>query len=157
MPGDLEEVVRIADHIHPDFREPVEVFADRMQLWPAGAFVCEEERTLLGYAIGHPVRLPHLPALGTVLGALPAGADAFYVHDVALLPEARGRSLAAGAVSALLDGASELDRACLVSIYGTAPFWRRHGFLEAPNALPREKLSSYGSDAVFMIRDLHNR
>ncbi|MER0237563.1 GNAT family N-acetyltransferase [Fulvimarina sp. MAC8] len=154
MPGDLEEVVRIADRVHPDFREPVEVFADRLRIWPAGALVCHLKGALCGYAIGHPVRFPDIPALGSVLGELPENADAFYVHDVALLPEMRGRSLSGGAIESLLEGVPEVDRACLISVYGTAVFWRRHGFREAPDAVPREKLASYGPEAVFMVRDL---
>ncbi|MEN3792634.1 GNAT family N-acetyltransferase [Fulvimarina sp. MAC3] len=153
-PDDLAGVLGIADRIHPDLREPVEVFADRMHLWPTGALVCKGNETLCGYAIGHPVRLPDLPPLGSVMGNLPEDADAFYIHDVALLPEARGRSLAGEAVSLLLGGAPDLSRACLISVYGTAVFWRRHGFREAPDVLPSGKLASYGADAVFMVRAL---
>ncbi|EAU43214.1 acetyltransferase, GNAT family protein [Fulvimarina pelagi HTCC2506] len=151
--GDLASVLEIADRIHPDLPEPPDVFANRLALWPAGALVLDGDRTLLGYAIGHPIRFPNLPALGCVLDRLCEDSDTFYVHDVALMPEARGRSRAGEALNMLHLGAPHLKRTCLVAVYGTTVFWARYGFEATANAVPREKLASYGDDATLMVRE----
>ncbi|RFC64415.1 GNAT family N-acetyltransferase [Fulvimarina endophytica] len=160
--SDIPRLDAIGEIVHPDLPEPPEVFADRLRICPGGAFVLSTgarpdgggDEELAGYAIGHPVRLPELPALGQILGALPVGADAFLIHDVALLPQMRGRGLAAPVVELLLGAAVPLKEACLVSVYGTAGFWSRFGFRPETGRLPAGKLASYGPDAVFMTRRL---
>ncbi|MDY8107943.1 GNAT family N-acetyltransferase [Fulvimarina sp. 2208YS6-2-32] len=152
--GDLDAVLRIADLVHPALPEPPEVFANRLALWPAGTLVLEDGAGIAGYAIGHPIRFPEPPALGAVMDRLAPDADAFYVHDVAIVPEMRGRSLAGAALGQLLASASGLRRACLVSVYGTAAFWSRFGFEDAGHLVRPEKLHSFGEGARFMVSQL---
>ena len=56
---------------------------------------------MLGYAVSHPGRLGRPPALDSRLGELPSDADCLYLHDVALLPEARGLGLGESLVDLL--------------------------------------------------------
>ncbi|WAP67891.1 GNAT family N-acetyltransferase [Jiella pelagia] len=87
-----------------------------------------------------------------LIGALPLEADAFYIHDVAIAQEARGRGHAEAVVTTLLEVVSCFPRTCLISVYGTVPFWQRFGFVESDEAPAPEKLAAYGADARFMVR-----
>lgn len=149
---DLPAVVRLADLIHPGLPEDEAIFAERLRLYPEGSRVLAAAGGLVGYAVAHPIRYPEPPSLNTLLGALPARSDALYVHDVAIAPEARGRGHAEAVVAALLDLAAGFPRACLVSVYGTPPFWRRFGFLDASRDVSAARLAAYGPDARFMVR-----
>lgn len=150
-PGDVPGAIAVADVVHPGFPEGPAMYLDRIALFGAGCLVLASEGRVLGYALAYPARYPEPVALDRVLGALPADADALYVHDVALLPEARGGGRSREAVERLLALAEPFGRAMLVSVYGTAPFWSRFGFRE-DGAASAGKLASYGPDAVFMSR-----
>ncbi|NDW03608.1 GNAT family N-acetyltransferase [Jiella sp. 40Bstr34] len=149
---DLPAVMRLAGRIHPGLPEDETVFAERLDLFPEGCRVLDTGESVAGYALAHPIRYPHPPSLDTLIGAIPPEADAFYIHDVAIGPEARGGGHAGAIVEAFLDIADGFPRACLISVYGTAPFWRRFGFVEAADQVSPKKLAAYGEDARFMVR-----
>ncbi len=96
------------------------------------------------------------PALNAVLGSLPTAPDTFYLHDLALLPAARGHRAGSAGVRLLLQLArrSGFTRASLIAVSGSEPFWRRQGFTVCDAAPLRAKLSSYGAEARFMTCDL---
>jgi len=141
---DLATVDAIAAMLHPDYPERPEVLAEKLALYPAGCRMLAR----LGYAFAHPARTGQAPALDTMLGELPADADALHLHDVALLPEARG----GGRVAALLDYLTNVARVArlpcltLVAVHGTADHWRRFGFAPAPGGV-----TTY-ADAIYMTR-----
>jgi GNAT superfamily N-acetyltransferase len=154
---DLGAVCAIATAVHPDHPERPEVFAERLALAPAGCRVLDGgARGPLGYALSHPWRLDlGPPALDSLLGALPAVPDAWYLHDIALLPEARGGGQAAGIVAALLAeaAAAGIGQAMLVAIPGKDRYWARRGFDDAPIAGPgpAARLAAYGAGARLML------
>ncbi|KAL1839981.1 hypothetical protein VTJ49DRAFT_944 [Mycothermus thermophilus] len=174
-PTDLPAVMRIGDEIHRDLPEDEAVFRERLLLFPAGCFVLEvngfedgeggnsvarkdgsETSTNIGgYIISFPVRRNRPPALNARFpgGVLPVGADQYYLHDVAVLPQFRGRGAASAGVRMILRGgegkdgdqngngdgngqraedrrgpAAGYETTALVSVYGTARFWERFGF-----------------------------
>lgn len=153
--GDLGAVIALAAAIHVDHPERPEIFAERLALFPAGSRIAEAGGMVVGYALAHPWLIGRPPALDTLLGALPAAPDCLYLHDIALLPRARGHGLTARLVTDLeaLAVAGGLDRLALVAINGLAPVWRRFGFLPTQgDALLQGKLAGYGDDAVYMTR-----
>jgi ribosomal protein S18 acetylase RimI-like enzyme len=154
QPPDLDAVVEIAAQVHPGFPEQQAVFADKLRLHPAGALMLESEAGPVGYCFAHPWHGMQAPPLDTLLGAIPAGADAFYLHDLALLPPARGTGAGSAAVDILLSQAAllGLDVVCLVAVNGSIPYWSRHGFVTQDSAEPQTKLASYGADARLMVR-----
>lgn len=154
--ADLPAVTSLADAIHTEHPEDAAVFAERLALYPVGCLVLQGEGGISGYAIAHPWTATAPPALDSLLGALPAGPDAFHLHDIVLDPAARGRGHAA-AVLAMLFGQAvrlRLPRATLVAVAGTADYWQRQGFRPIP---PRDAaaLESYGPGAAFMARHLY--
>lgn len=152
--GDLAAVGGIAARVHPLFPEEDAVFAERLALHPAGCLVLEDAAGPAGYAVSHPWHAADFPPLDTLIGAIPPGAGAYYIHDVAILPEARGSGAAGTVARHLIAHAGRLGLPCLslVAVNGSAPFWARHGFTDATDEALAARLGGYGADARFMTR-----
>ncbi len=157
--GDLAAVQILADTIHVDHPEEPHVFAERLRLYPQGCRVLDVDARLIGYALTHPWRYGEPPALNSSLGQLPSDATTYYVHDVALLPEARGKGYAIAIGDWLIRHAGQggFPNLSLVAVNGSQPFWERLGFEGAVIPGLEAKLLSYGPDAVLMVRDLAQR
>ncbi|MGL3819774.1 GNAT family N-acetyltransferase [Sphingopyxis sp. R3-92] len=127
---DLPTVVRISDVVHGEFTEPLETFADRLAHYPAGCAILERDGEALGYLISHPwPRDAAPPKLGVRMAAIPAS-DSYYLHDIALLPAARGTGAGATATAfvvhqAQAEGCRDVR---LVAIQGADSYWHRQGF-----------------------------
>jgi GNAT superfamily N-acetyltransferase len=152
--ADIPSLISIADTIHPGLPEDASVFAERTQLFPSGCLALVEEDKLVGYAISHPIRHNHPPALDSLLGEIPSDADTYYIHDVAVLPKYRGKGYANVGIEKLIAVAEGYAKSCLVSVYGTEKFWGKFGFKAAElDEAMKEKLKGYGDDAVFLERE----
>jgi GNAT superfamily N-acetyltransferase len=128
-----------------------------VNLFPEGCLVLVEEGdesdNICGYAISHPIRQRQPPALDSLLGEIPSDADQYYIHDLAILPKFRGGGLAAECIRKLFEVARRYPTTCLVSVYGTTPFWGRFGFVAEPvDEALSEKLCEYGADAAYLSR-----
>jgi GNAT superfamily N-acetyltransferase len=150
--ADLPAVLAIAAACHPNYPERPEVFAERMALSPEGCWLLEAGDKAFGYGVMHPAARFSPPALDTLLGELPGGKSVWYLHDVALLPQARGDGAASRLVAIACRAARRagLDRLALVAVNGSAPFWARRGFSRASHPGLAEKLASYGDDAIYL-------
>ncbi|WP_244667894.1 MULTISPECIES: GNAT family N-acetyltransferase [unclassified Bosea (in: a-proteobacteria)] len=153
---DLPTVMAVAAQVHPNYPESEVVFAERLALHPAGCLVLTGAEGLGGYVLSHPWRLGQVPALDSLLGALPDDADAYYIHDLALLPVARDGGAASTCVDRLAAHAraSGFVRMALVAVGNSAGFWRRQGFREAHDEALARKLASYDDAARYLVRDL---
>ncbi|MBE9606052.1 GNAT family N-acetyltransferase [Acetobacteraceae bacterium H6797] len=149
---DLPAVEAIAEVVHPDFPEDPAVFAERLSLFPAGCLLLHGPQGPAGYSITHPWHLGRPPALDILIGAIPTDADSFYIHDLALIPDARGTGAGGRAVAqfAALARSEGLPSMSLIAVNGSAPFWESQGFATAP--LDATKLASYGEAARYMTR-----
>ena len=126
-PEDIPQVFRISLCIHSLYEDP-EIFQERRSLSP-GSFVLIHE-TVVGYLISHPYRRDTYPPLNTLIHEIPKDADTWYIHDLAILPEYRGRGMVRPVLAlvkalALSQGFQEWS---LVSIYGKEKFWKKMGF-----------------------------
>lgn len=151
-PADLPQVARVAERVHPDYPEDLAIFTERQRLYPPGCLVLEHDG-VRGYAFAHPWRFGHPPKLNTKLHRLPDDADTFYLHDIAILPEARGAG-AGQAVVPLLRAqaaAARLGSLSLIAVGQSRPFWIKHGFSVHVSDTLRAALSSYGAEACFMV------
>lgn len=151
---DLPAVSAIAGAVHPAFPEDVAVFAERQRLYPDGARLLELDGTLSGYILSHPWRFGTMPALNSLLGAIPDDADTYYLHDLALLPQARGTGAAAMIVGDMLRHAraSGFPGVSLVAVNGSLPFWYKHGFRTVDIPGLSNVLRSYETAARFMTK-----
>ncbi|MCJ1324937.1 hypothetical protein MMC10_001599 [Thelotrema lepadinum] len=151
----IQNLVHVADKIHSDLPESDEVFAERVKLFPEGclALVEGDGDELCGYAISHPIRRRQPPALNSLLGEIALDADQYYIHDLAILPEFRGFGLAQECIKDLFAVANRFPTTCLVSVYDTATFWGRFGFLPVEiDEILEKKLLDYGEDVTYLER-----
>jgi GNAT superfamily N-acetyltransferase len=152
--GDLIEIQRIADQIHPGLHERPEVFAERLRLFPEGCFVLTQNHKVMGYGLSHPWFLYNVPPLNQLLGSIPRSPECLLIHDVAVLPQARGRRSAAKLIEITANLSRKLGIPCmaLVSVYNTRILWTRLGFEVVADGALIDKLKSYGQAACYMIR-----
>ncbi|KAL8840010.1 MAG: hypothetical protein Q9170_001494 [Blastenia crenularia] len=153
---DVKSLVRVADEIHPELPESDSVFAERIKLFPEGclALVDVESDEFYGYVISHPISRRQPPALDSCLGEIVSEADQYYIHDLAIFPKARGLGLAQECIDKLFVIAKEYPTTSLVSVYGTASFWRHFGFMpEEIDETLKKKVLGYGNDAVYLERN----
>jgi len=155
-PDDIDEVVVAAEIVHPGFFEERSVFAERLQLFPEGARILEGEGRVIGYALSHPWRRGEVPCLNSLLGGIPGGAETYYIHDLALLPIARGKHAAGRLIGALIFLAKEFGfpSMSLVAVNGSRFFWEKQGFCVVDLPVLSKKLASYEATAVLMEKHL---
>lgn len=156
VPPDLPPVERVADVVHPAYPEDASIFAERLSLYPPGCLVLEINQAIQGYAICYPSLIQHPPPLNTLLGRLPRHPDTFHIHDLALLPSARGAGHAITAIDIFIEQAKALTlpRMSLIAVGKSLNFWRRNGFAIADQTPVRACLATYGDSAIFMTRIL---
>lgn len=155
--ADLDRVMDIAAVVHPDYPEERTVFAERLALFPDGCLMALADDATVGYAVMHPGTLGAPPPLDSPLGALPESPDCLYLHDVALLPAARGLGLGVSALERMEALAERRGFAwlALTSTPKARAFWDRNGFapFEAGGgAALAAKLASYGGGMAYMTR-----
>jgi GNAT superfamily N-acetyltransferase len=110
--------------------EAEEVFASRRKIFKRGCLGCFEHDRLLAYVFCHPWVFDSIVPLGKKLSFIPESPTCLYIHDLAVIPEARHRGLATEllkAVFAIADGLN-LKKYCLVAVQGSEEFWIKHGF-----------------------------
>lgn len=153
---DLAAVSAIAGKVHPGFFEADAVLAEKHTLYRNGCYILDVAEKPAGYVLSHPFTLGSLPALDTLLGALPPEPDTFYIHDLALLPVARGVKAAGKIVAALTKHAEAMGfpTMSLVAVNGSVPFWKKQGFVVEERAELAEKLAGYEADARYMVKAL---
>ncbi len=151
---DVATIHAIAAVVHPGFFETPQVLAERQRLYPTGAHLLEVNDRPVGYVLSHPWRLGTLPALNSLLGTIPADADTYYVHDLALLPLARGIGAAAHIVKALSKHAKArgFTTMSLIAVNASQGFWETHGFAVEHLPALTQKLLSYEPSARFMVK-----
>ncbi|WP_376090792.1 GNAT family N-acetyltransferase [Roseomonas sp. CCTCC AB2023176] len=151
---DLLACEAIGEAVHAAHPEDEGRMAEKFRLFPAGCLVLREAAGILGYAISHPWRSGEALALNAALGRLPDAADTLYLHDLALLPEARGKGAGLDLAERVAALAATLGYATvsIVAVGGTLRFWERAGFrvVEVP-ALVRV-LQTYDAAAAYMQR-----
>jgi len=155
--ADLDDVAAIAVIGFPDHFEGRACFANRFDIFPRGCFVLSApSEAPLGYLIAYPWQSEAAPALNTLINAIPAKAEVMYLHDLALLPDARGKGHARAIVEQLAKDARAdgWPAIALVAVNNSAPFWERHGFQTVDRPEMGQKLASYGPHARYMVRSL---
>ena len=155
-PDDLPDVSGIADRVHTDYPEDEAVFAERLALYPAGCFTLRNDERTIGYIISHPWHFRKPPKLNARLNAIPEAASTYYIHDIALLPEARKAGAASTSINTLAAHAEdqELPNMSLIAVNNSVRFWERHDFRVLTDNELDTHLKSYGHDAKFMVREL---
>lgn len=156
VPDDLEAVHAIGERVHPGYPERIEVFAERLRLYAPGCRVLEVAGEMAGYVVSHPWHPMMPPKLDSLLVAMPTFPATFYIHDLALLPAARGSGAGAQCVADLVGHTTAigLTDLSLVAVNASVPFWRRQGFDIVESRSINAALQSYDDEARFMFHKL---
>ncbi len=156
LPQDLESVNKIAQQIHPGLPERPEVFEEKICIFPEGCRKLISKDKIVGYGISHPWILNSIPPLDEFLKKIPPKPECIYVHDIAILPEARGKGASAQFIDYAKKLAAQIGLSHLagVSVYGTMVLWSRFGFKIVESADLNKKLASYGPSAKYMVCNL---
>jgi GNAT superfamily N-acetyltransferase len=153
---DLASVFSIADRVHSSYPEDEAVFAERLRLYPEGCLVLDISGDIAAYVISHPWYYGEPPSLNSLLGKLPVAATTYYLHDLVVLPEARGRGAASAIVRHLAEHARSagMTNVSLIAVNASAEFWNRHGCHAILDPSLDRILGSYGIGANVLVRHL---
>ena len=155
--ADLMAVSAISDAVHGHYTEPMAIYAERLTLYAEGCFLFEREGMPCGYLITHPWRHEGPPPLGALIGAIPVEADSYYLHDLALLPAARGTGAGGEGVRLAMEqaGKAGFRDVYLLAVNGADSFWTLQGFTIVPGEKRAAQLrADYGPEVLYMHRRL---
>lgn len=156
LESDLQVVYAMHESAHKGLPESREVLEEKFQLFPHGWLVFEKTARIVGYGISYPWRLYTVPVLNSRMGTLPKCPNCLFLHDLALLPEARGKNSAQGflQLAAMLAASHKLQALTGVSLYGSSRLWVRYGFAVVNDPTLNRQLCSYGPNARYVLRPL---
>lgn len=151
--ADLAAIDAISETLHPGLPERPEVLAEKLRLFPEGGLALVTAGAVVGYGVAHPWTLGDAPKLDRCLGALPGAPDCLFIHDVAVLPAARGHRAAAAFVARMrvIARARGIGTLALVSVYDTRPMWIGLGFSVVDDPAQAPDVSAYGAVARYMV------
>ena len=135
--------------------ESTEVFARRLASPVNCSLVLERGGRVVAYLAAYRSLLGKVTPLHGDFEAWPAP-DTLYLHDMAVLPACAGQGLAQALLAALSARGAGLAHGALVSVQGSQGYWQRRGFAghQLRDAVQRQRLASYGEQAVYMVRKL---
>jgi GNAT superfamily N-acetyltransferase len=124
---------------------------------PASCFVAVDREDVVAYLIALPWLSQAPPSLNAPDCELPVDPDCVYLHDLSVLPNARGTGIAGMLIAHffMYCRQSAMTKASLVSVQNSAIFWRGFGFNRiALDAMLVKKLATYGDDAEFLVCEM---
>ena len=154
---DLDAVLSIQTGCYdPFFHESAAAFRAKLLASPDTHWLCRREGIPLGYLVTLPVAEGKLPALDADTVIMTDKPEWLYVHDLAVLPEARSLGLGRRfmAEAERVAGAKGLRGLALVAVQGAEGYWAKAGFgvKTGVSAELAAKLASFGDGAVYMER-----
>jgi GNAT superfamily N-acetyltransferase len=158
-PADLAAVHALSMRVHPDYPERAAVLAEKQALFPAGCFVLAGGAAagVTGYCFSHPWTKGAVPALDTLIGALPERPATYFIHDLTIDASLRGSGLGRAVVPLLFNAArtAAMSRLTLVAVNDRWPFWQAAGFVRVTDPAMQEMVrGKYGPHAVLMEREI---
>jgi GNAT superfamily N-acetyltransferase len=155
--ADLPAVHALSMRVHPDYPERAEVLAEKLALFPSGCFALARADGIAGYCFTHPWTRGAVPALDTLIGALPERPDTYFIHDLTIDASLRGSGLGRAVVPLLFNAArtAAMSRLTLVAVNDRWPFWQAAGFVRVTDPAMQEMVrGKYGPHAVLMEREI---
>lgn len=155
---DLEHVSEVQKKTFTrDLCETNEVFENRFETFGQYFHVAKSGQTLIGYMVAFPWKSGETPVNNQNFPETLPTPDCFYIHDITLLPEARGTGLA----RAMIEKACETGRSLgfvtisLVAVSQSGNYWDKNGFqenLEISLDKKNKIIANYGEGSRLMLR-----
>jgi len=124
-----------------NYYEGAKSFESKMAGYPEGCFVADVDG-VVGYVISFPYVLGKPYPLNELFTPTP-NPDCYYIHDVCVAPEFRGKGIAKQLAERVF--AADWDILCLVAVQKSNAFWRKLGFRGFA------ALEYYGQKAEYML------
>lgn len=155
--SDLPAVMAIQASSYPQrYIEGLATFRSKLKLNPTGCWVACLDQAVRGYLVTVHSDEHHFPSLNVDAVVAPEHPSMLFIHDLALMPDARGQGLSERLLLCALEHARScaLNTIALVAVQGTERFWTRQGFQTCTPRHPvmQQRLASFGADALFMMR-----
>jgi ribosomal protein S18 acetylase RimI-like enzyme len=151
--ADLAAVLSIQSCCYDESKlESGQSFRAKLEVSPATCFIALVAETPAGYLVAVPAEAGNPPLLNCSNYSIPSSANALYLHDLAVHPEARGIGIADALIDAYFQTLkqSKFQIACLTAVNNSSKFWERYGFRVYPIDARAEKISTYGTGAQYM-------
>lgn len=151
--ADLAAVLGIQSCCYDDSKlESGQSFLAKLEASPATCFIALAAEAPAGYLVSVPAEAGNPPLLNCPSYLAPPRANALYLHDLAVHPEARGIGIADALIEAYFQTLkqSKFQIACLTAVNNSSKFWERYGFRVNPIDATAEKISTYGMGAQYM-------
>lgn len=115
------------------------------------AVYTDHEGKVLAYLLAHPWESEIPPQLHEKV--ILTYSSTLYLHDLALVHEARGKNIGKKLVENLIDNAKTQGfvKILLVAVQNSTGFWTKFGFVNMPS---KAICSSYGESAQLMVLEL---
>ena len=157
--NDIPDVLAIqAACYEPFFHESSAAFRAKLEASPETHWLCRRDGMPLGYLVTLPVLSGKLPALDADAVAMAEKPEWLYVHDLAVLAEARSLGLGKRFMreAERVAGVKGLRGLALVAVQGAEGYWARIGFQAKREISPAlaAKLASFGEGAVYMEKPI---
>lgn len=151
----LVDVNLIANSIHIDYYENEGVFYERLYLYPNGCFVLMDNNHVQGYVISHPWHLIP-PELNSYLKSIPKSPKTYFIHDIAIVPDARGKKTIHQVMELIEKNivGTGINNLSLVSIKNTSEIWIKFGFKIINDDIYKPYIGSYNDGAHFMMKSI---
>jgi GNAT superfamily N-acetyltransferase len=150
---DLPSVLRIQSCCYDEAKlESQQAFLAKLEASPVTCFMALVDGAAAGYLVAVPAELGRPPPLNSPTFLVPARANALYLHDLAVHPDARGAGVAVALIEAFFGATrrSRLPFACLTAVNDSRAFWERHGFRAAAIDADAASMATYGEGACYM-------
>jgi N-acetylglutamate synthase-like GNAT family acetyltransferase len=159
-PNDVDSILEVQAFCYQNvLLESREVLLKKILLFPDGCYLVECYSANAGYILSHPWRVACPPAINYYIENIPNDVDCYYIHDLAVLPKARGHGIASKLLQQTMSFAkkSGFSKIALVSVENSAEFWESKGFIEVPledSPQIADILKTYQKNAKYMCRTL---
>lgn len=158
--ADIDAAVSVQkEAFTPDLCEDPHVFRNRIERFGHYYRMAYLDGRAVGYVICFPWKLGDSPVNNQVFPEELPEADCFFLHDIALLPEARGTGLAQALINEVYNVADGLgfDAVSLVAVKQSGSFWDKMGFVPYAAITPEKHQrvrEIYGAGARLMARPI---
>lgn len=139
-----------------EFLESEQSYRSKLESNPQTCFIAEQDNMVCAYIIGLAVDEQSFPALNATSISTPIKPTILYLHDLSVVPNARGTGVSEVLIQHLLKQSINFEHTMLIAVQGSLGFWQKYNFapIDPKSWGLEQKVLSFGVDAVLMAKDI---
>jgi predicted N-acetyltransferase YhbS len=136
-----------------DLWETADVISQIVSISDGYSLIACDGHEIVGYVLAHPFSDPKNPVRLSNLQQVHKTGKYFFIHDLCVTPDARGKGVAAKILKDLMDRAFEggFLGVYLVSLAHVKDFWRAFGFIDYTEPTTWDYKEMYGENSQYMV------